>query len=297
MPVRRSYGRKRKTYGSYKKRTYGAVRGTVAARRSKYARKRTYRKRVSYRKKRSGFSSFVVDPRSKLFPERKYCTLVYQNESFILAPGLAKAAAVHTWRAANLRDPNLTGVGHQPMYYDPMMLLYQYYIVLESKIECVFASGAGGDTNSYHCGVAVRPDIAESTSSHRYAENGGCKSAIFNYNMGTKTLSLTYYPGKTLGFNDSPMNHPELQGNNTIDPAQVPTFQVYANSMNSALGADVFVTVKIQYKCVFFHPLYQAPNMNDPETYPSQLSSPEEDMVSVGHDNHPTSLMGRMGLA
>lgn len=293
MPIRRSRSRTTSRTLSTKKRKYGAIRGTMVARRSKYARKRVYRRRVSYRKKRSGFSSFVVDPRSKLFPERKYATLVYQNVGFILAPGAAKLAAHHLWQAANMRDPNYTGSGHQPHFYDQMMQLYTYYTVLESRIEVVFSAGSGSDTGAYQLGVAIRPDNVPESSAQHYSESGGCKSGLYTYIQGPRTYSLTYYPGKTLGFNDSPLNHQELRGNDSIDPSRAPMFHVFANAIDTA-GApgNIHCVVKLQYKACFTHPKYVGPSAAD-------LEEDSEHPVVVGHDAHmePTGLLSKMGLA
>lgn len=300
MVVRKRISRKKplfkRRYAVKKKATYGA-------RRSKYVRKTAYRRRRTFKKKRSGFSSFVSDPRSRMFPERKYATLVYQNEGFALNPGAAKTADVFLWNCANIRDPNRTSTGHQPMYYDDMMRLYGFYCVMEAKIICEFASGVGGDTNSYHVGVAVRPTFATEGKAHIYAENGAAKSTIFNYTHGVKTLSMTYYPRTCLGFDGSPLDAPDLSGNNSQDPVPTPTFQVFANAMTTtATPGSVFCSVKIQYKCCFTQPLYQPPNLDKKDTYPAgnNPSDEEADMVQVEPEEMisvPASMMARMGLA
>lgn len=303
MPLRkRKFTGKKRAYT--RKRAYGRVSSKVGfSMRRKYARKTAYRRRRTYKRKSSGYSSFKSDPRSKMFPQRKYATLVYQNEGFALNPGSGKTTDVFLWNCANIRDCNRTSTGHQPMYYDDMMRLYQYYTVMEAKIICEFASGVGGDTNSYHIGVAVRPDIATSNKAHIYAENGGCKSTIFNYTHGVKQLSLTYYPGKTLGFDGSPLDQASLLGNDYADPTALPTFQVFCNAMTTtSTPGSVFCSVKLQYKCCFTEPLYQAPNLDKPDTYPAGNNPSDEDgemvdskqeekMVSV-----PASMMARMGL-
>lgn len=300
MPLRRRKftGKKR---ASTRKRAYGRISAKVGfGVRRRYARKTAYRRRRTFKRKKTGFSSFVRDPRSRMFPERKYATLVYQNEGFSLNPGAAKTADVFLWNCANIRDPNRTSTGHQPMYYDNMMQLYTYYTVLEAKIICEFSSGAGGDINSYHIGVAVRPTVATEHKAHLYAENGGAKTSIFNHVQGVKSLSITYYPGKTLGFTGSALDQDSLRGNNSLDPTPEPCFHVFANAMTTtATPGSVFCSVKLQYKVCFTQPLYQSVNMNNPDTFPAgnnpsdeENMVEEEKMVSV-----PASMMARMGLA
>ena len=37
-------------------------------------------------------------------------------------------------------DPNHTGVGHQPLYFDQLMTIYNHYIVIGAKITVKFTA-------------------------------------------------------------------------------------------------------------------------------------------------------------
>jgi len=66
------------------------------------------------------------------FPERLGITLKYsETTSFSASP----APAAQTYRMNSLFDPNLTGVGHQPSYFDNLAAIYGRYIVLGYSVK------------------------------------------------------------------------------------------------------------------------------------------------------------------
>jgi hypothetical protein len=209
---------------------------------------------------------------------------------------MAKATAATLWSANGLWDPEVAFGGHQPLYFDDMMNLYANYYCVASRIEVVFSFPNSTDTRSYHCGVAIRKGSTISAQPHVYAENGGCKSFVHCQNNGTKTLSLSYYPGKTYGLDPKDCrNMPEMWGDVTRNPSGfAPAFHIFVgNASESAQGATITVSLKIQYDTIFFNTIQQAPNLDKEDTFPEEPEMvTEEQMVSV-----PASMMARMGLA
>lgn len=67
------------------------------------------------------------------FPPSKMVRFRYARE-FSLDPS---AGATNTWNfsANNLHDPDVTGVGHQPLGFDQNMALYDHYRVTHSQIQ------------------------------------------------------------------------------------------------------------------------------------------------------------------
>lgn len=68
------------------------------------------------------------------FPRRIVKTLRYAE----LVSITSTTGILQTYRfsANGLFDPNITGTGHQPLYFDQVMSLYNQYTVIGSKIEC-----------------------------------------------------------------------------------------------------------------------------------------------------------------
>lgn len=54
----------------------------------------------------------------------------------------------YIWSCNGMYDPNITGVGHQPLYFDQMTPLYNHYKVMSSKIRVsAVRTAAAGDVN------------------------------------------------------------------------------------------------------------------------------------------------------
>lgn len=58
-------------------------------------------------------------------------------ENINLAPGAAGVPAQYVWRCNGPYDPNMTGVGHQPMFWDTYASMYNHYVVTGAKIKAV----------------------------------------------------------------------------------------------------------------------------------------------------------------
>ncbi len=71
-------------------------------------------------------------------PRKKWVRLKYVD-NITINPGAA-AIGAHFFRANSLFDPDLTGVGHQPLNFDQLQLGYDHYTVYGSKITATFTN-------------------------------------------------------------------------------------------------------------------------------------------------------------
>jgi hypothetical protein len=97
-------------------------------------------KRFKSRKKRirpraGGRAKFVMY--NKLLQPRIRTKLIYCDTK-TLAPGTADAR--HLWNIRSIYDPDATGVGHQPAFFDKWAALYDNYRVTYTKWYLTFAS-------------------------------------------------------------------------------------------------------------------------------------------------------------
>lgn len=141
MPYRRN-GRPKKNK-RYKPVTRHRVRATV---KSRYIKPRVLRQQTL-----------------SLFPRRLFTKFNYA-EDFQLTNTLAQTPVHYVFRANSLYDPNLTGVGGQPRYYDTLLGNtstygpYQRWVVLGAKITLTIFSRANSVTSSpaYNGYVSIR---------------------------------------------------------------------------------------------------------------------------------------------
>ncbi len=89
-----------------------------------------------------------------LFPASSSKKLPYFEPGFSLA-GTAGVIQQYAFTANGLYDPNITGTGHQPLGFDTMMLYYEQYTVLRSRITINFA---GNGTQPCTVALCLAPD-------------------------------------------------------------------------------------------------------------------------------------------
>lgn len=116
---------------------------------------RRYKPRSGYRTRRRGYNRRALQSRFRQrryrrtrkgylrrkfpiggFPNSRTVTLRYV-EDFSLNPGASPSLSTQVFRINNLDDPNYTGVGHQPMYYDNYKAIYTKYRVNYATITFV----------------------------------------------------------------------------------------------------------------------------------------------------------------
>lgn len=71
-------------------------------------------------------------PRSAGFPPTMLFTHRYHEQ--IVGQSVSTGITTYKFSTNGLYDPNITGTGHQPLYFDQLDLIYNHYRVLASKI-------------------------------------------------------------------------------------------------------------------------------------------------------------------
>ena len=104
-------------------------------------------------------------------PHKQTRKLRYFGRAAINAP--AALSGVHVCAANDLYDPDVTGVGHQPVGFDQMMEFYTHFKVLSSKITVWFTS-EGNPGSPLMCAVSLKSVNTTGSSITRVIENGDC---------------------------------------------------------------------------------------------------------------------------
>lgn len=132
----------------------------------KYFRRRRKTFKKSYKKRgptnrSAGFGRGLLGDKPKELvihrglgiPDRFRTTLRYCYKGTINI--VAGAAATYSFGLNCLYDPNLTGTGAQPMYFDQLMTLYNHYKVLGTKMNVRLLHNQGGTTAQAACHGAL----------------------------------------------------------------------------------------------------------------------------------------------
>lgn len=106
------------------------VRRSASSRRYQARRRTVYRARMRTMKKNRFFRLY----RNPLAKDRQFAVLHYNTTASINPNAEALSGAVLQYSANSLYDPDVTGIGHQPMYFDNYASVYWRYRVNYAKI-------------------------------------------------------------------------------------------------------------------------------------------------------------------
>jgi len=85
-------------------------------------------------------------------------------EGIDLAPGGAGAPAKYVWRCNGAYDPNMSGVGHQPLFWDTYAGMYNHYVVTGAKIKAHVWGENAATTYGSMVGIKIDDDGATSSN-------------------------------------------------------------------------------------------------------------------------------------
>lgn len=149
-----------------------------------------------------------------------------------------------------LYDPNISGTGHQPYYFDQVSALYRHYCVTGSKIK-IRAQNTSGSDAAFQLALHVNDDTSiAGTSINQVSEQQTAKLQVFNAYNNSKTAYMTQSWNATKYFGRSPLANSELQGTSSANPTEQ---SYYAISVQAAGAATLSmnVTVEIEYDVIW----------------------------------------------
>lgn len=224
------------------------------ARRLKPIRRR-YRKRYtkSLSTTRSVGAARVTNATKKAPLGRMFkATLPYIDYNISLNPPGAGQMAQYFFSANGLYDPNFTGVGHQPLGFDQIMIMYDHYTVIASKITVTFINE--DSTYKQFVGVRLSDQTGTTLDVTTVLENGMGKSTIVNSKGGNQdmvTLTLGCSPKK---FFSKSLNDNQYKGDALSNPPDQVFFNVWCAPVAAVDSSSVTVNVRIDYIALFSEP-------------------------------------------
>lgn len=220
--------------------------------------KRHYRKKLQNKRRRKRYNRkpLNVSASNQSFPlPSKFKTkLRYVERAISLDPGLGGSAASYVFSANGLYDPDITGIGHQPLGFDQLMPLYDNYTVIATKITV-----EGVNTDSTHENQLVmymkQNSVAE-TQFNTLVENGNCKTLLMTPKGGSRDrgqLTMAANPNKFLG-RSNPLSDDELKGTVSSNPSEQCYWIIGVAPNSSENALPVSLQVIIEYTVIFTEP-------------------------------------------
>lgn len=204
----------------------------------------------------SAFQTALIRP--PIFPTHQLVRgqLYYNYQQTLTAA--AGAPNTQIYGANFMFDPDVSGVGHQPMGFDQLMLVYEHFAVIHSSCSVTF-SGSGSN-GVFRAGVYLSPDAVALSNPNQIMENGlNNSTAIDGKDTGvarSKTITLdcdvTKYFGKQR-WHDI-MDDEKLTGSATADPIEGVYYNVVGWQINAAGTWSVTYDILLSYDVVYFEP-------------------------------------------
>lgn len=179
------------------------------------------------------------------FPNSIITKLRYKD--YLTLTCTSGAIARNQFCANGIFDPDLTNVGHQPMYRDDYNRLYDFYVVLGSKITATFACSTTG--KNLIIGICGDNDTSAPGISSSLEGNNSYSTMLGAVGSPTKTITAVYEPLEMLGVaaGDDGQSLTAFSAN----PTNQWIFNVWAAPADatSTVTWDVLIEIEYTVKC------------------------------------------------
>lgn len=189
-------------------------------------------------------------------------------ENIDLAPGAVGAAAKYVWRCNGPYDPNMTGVGHQPMFWDTYANMYNHAVVIGAKIRAKVWSESSNTTYGSMVGIKIDDDATISQNVMTVME---LKDPLFKVrmmrtnaggNQAVANITHTYSPKKFFGIKDIKDNRENIGSLTNTTPSEQAYWVLFWQHVD---GSTTFTSnlkgyVIIDYIISFSEPKDQSTN-------------------------------------
>lgn len=192
------------------------------------------------------------------FPSSMTTKLRYAD---VVALTYTSTVTKYAFGANNVFDPDFTGVGHQPYFYDQITPLFNRYVVLGSKITVTFLPVSSTVTPPSGPGVVgIIGDNNASVSSvaNTLMEGQNSKSTFITPWSGTDSkamITATYSPELSLGISSDDDTVAALV---SAGPAKTWFFNLFCQDYNSTTASVIYAKVNIEYTVRFTEPIEPA---------------------------------------
>lgn len=184
-------------------------------------------------KKVFGFPNTII---TKL----RYC------DSYSLASTTTRA--VQVFAANGIFDPDITGIGHQPLYRDNYAAIYDNYVVLGARIKVTFATTQ--TAVPVICGIIGDDDSSVSNQATTLQEQNNAVS-ILSSGAGSRphTLELTFEPKEDFGIDAK--SDGASQTSMGANPTQLFCFAIWTIAGDATTTCTTIAKVEIDYTVKF----------------------------------------------
>lgn len=187
------------------------------------------------------YAGLIPNRLSGPIPAIKRCQLVYCENIFVT---LASGVYDYIFSCNGMYDPNITGTGHQPMYFDQLMALYNHYTVHSSTLE--FQPLWSDTTNRAMIVGMYIDDVASPPGfSNDYGERPGAKQLAYQMDGNTLPIMRLAWNAER-AFGKVYSSNASFRGNSSSNPAEQQYYCLQFTEPTGGAGSFAF-RVKITF--------------------------------------------------
>lgn len=224
--------------------------------------KRTLSFNENYRKKKGPkrTKSNVVLSLSPLlpFPPVKYVKFRYST--LVQLSPVSGAIAVHSFTLNGLYDPDYTGTGGQPRYFDTLVgsngtsAPYKKYQVVSATVSSTFVNGNGSGASINDVGHGFRKSTSTAPSS---ADEAAERNMYYTriQSVDENSHSVTYMPKKHVKIRDilgTEMDVEHTSGEQGSNPVENIKYDVFTQPIDGVSSYTISCRVKIEFVARLF---------------------------------------------
>jgi len=147
--------------------------------------KKSYKKKTRFNRSYPSTTSFIpIGPRPG--PGNSLLATFTYTQKGQINPGALGAAALYQFRLNSLFDPDLTGVGTQPIPHDQFAAVWEKYRVYEVSYKVIFANSS--TTTDCVVGTMISDDPSTTTDLDRIVQNGQSQWDFCNFRGGSRDV-------------------------------------------------------------------------------------------------------------
>lgn len=176
-------------------------------------------------------------------------------EKLVITGGAVGAPTYYQFRTNSLFDPNLTGIGHQPLGFDQISALFERYCVTQCEYRISFQNGNGGQGAMW---AVAASDVASTSASISEAiEQGNARTGILAPAVGgasTITISGVIKNWEVAGETyDEYISDDTNSAVMTSNPTDTNVLNlIISDSGTAATGPAVYTLVELTYYAYFY---------------------------------------------
>lgn len=176
------------------------------------------------------------------WPLQKSCQLTY---SAVLSVTVTTGAGSYVMSCNGMFDPDITGTGTQPLYFDQLMELYNHYVVTSSSVEF---QALGSETRQVMT-VFLDDDASTGGGALEAAQRPGAVSTCINI-PGAQAPTLRKTWNGSSYFGPGILNNSLFRGDSSSNPAEQMYYvvKVYDPSLAST---TYLIRCKVTYNATF----------------------------------------------